>query len=258
MADIANITPLKAFTDNYIWVWQHDSAAIVVDPGEATVVQAFLRQHDLTLHGIWITHHHHDHTGGIAALRHEWPNCPVYGPASVPEVSHPVMEGSQLQAPGGLSCSVYETPGHTANHLSYHCGQHVFCGDTLFSAGCGRVFDSTASQLYTTLQRLAALQDDTLLYPAHEYTLSNLQFALAVEPGNPTIADKIHDVKICRAAALPTLPCRLEQERQYNPFLRSHHPEIRKNTIAYAPDTEPSETGIFTALREWKNHFRTS
>lgn len=258
MADIAKITPLKAFTDNYIWVWHDDSAAIVVDPGEAAVVQAFLQQYSLTLQGIWITHHHHDHTGGIATLLASWPDCPVYGPASISEVTHPAMEGSLLSTPEGTLCQVYETPGHTANHLSYHCGQHVFCGDTLFSAGCGRVFDSTTSQLYTTLQRLAALPDDTQFYPAHEYTQSNLQFALTVEPDNPAITAKISEVQTRRTADLPTLPCTLGDERKYNPFLRAHIPEIRKNTLAYSPSTTPSDLGIFSALREWKNHFRTN
>lgn len=258
MADIAKITPLKAFTDNYIWVWHDDSAAIVVDPGEAAVVQAFLQQYRLTLQGIWITHHHHDHTGGIAALLANWPDCPVYGPASVADVTHPVMEGSLLPAPGGTVCQVYETPGHTANHLSYHCGQHVFCGDTLFSAGCGRVFDSTASQLYATLQRLAALPDDTLFYPAHEYTQSNLQFALAVEPDNPAIAAKIHEVETRRAADQPTLPCRLDEERQYNPFLRTHIAEVHQSAIRHAPEIKAENADIFAALREWKNHFKAN
>lgn len=230
----------------------------MIDPGEATVVRAFLRQQGLALHGIWITHHHHDHTGGVPALLADWPDCPVYGPASAPEVTHPVMAGSLLSAPGGITCHVYETPGHTANHLSYHGDQHVFCGDTLFSAGCGRIFDSTASQLYTTLQRLAALPDDTLFYPAHEYTLGNLQFALAVEPGNHAITAKIRDAQSQRAADLPTLPCQLGEERQYNPFLRTHLPEIRQNILAYAPETKPSDTDIFSALRQWKNHFPAS
>lgn len=255
MADIVRITPLKAFTDNYIWVLHDDRHAIVVDPGDAAPVADFLAAQQLSLQAIWITHHHHDHIGGLATLAAGWPACPVYGPPGVTGVTMPVMEGCTLEALG-TTCQVYEVPGHTANHLAFHCGQHLFCGDTLFAAGCGRVFDGSLETLYASLQRLAALADDTLFYPAHEYTLSNLQFALALEPDNPSLQQRWQREFHQREQDLPTLPCSLSNERQHNPFLRTASAEIQHAATRYAPDCTDDPFQVFVALREWKNNFR--
>ncbi|MDC7714963.1 hydroxyacylglutathione hydrolase [Vogesella sp. LYT5W] len=257
MADIVRITPLKAFSDNYIWVLHDDRAAIVVDPGDAAPVQQFLAQAQLALQAIWITHHHHDHIGGLPALHAQWPDCPVYGPAGVSGVSVPVMEGSQLPALG-LACQVYEVPGHTANHLAFHCGQHLFCGDTLFAAGCGRVFDGSIESLHASLQRLAALPPQTLCYPAHEYTLANLQFALALEPDNPALQQRWQRDSARREQDLPTLPCLLADELQHNPFLRCGEAGIRRAAHHHQPDGGNDVLGVFATLRQWKNDFRVS
>lgn len=253
MSDIAAITPLKAFADNYIWVLHDDRHAVVVDPGQSEVVLAFLAEKQLTLSAIWLTHGHHDHVGGIAALRESAPTCPVYGPASLAEVTEPVMEGSELASPLG-PCRVYETPGHTANHLVYHCGQHLFCGDTLFAAGCGRLFDGTAAQLMHSLQRLAALPPDTLIYPAHEYTLSNLRFAAAVEPDNAMIRQRQQDCETLRAADRPTVPSLLSLELLSNPFLRHQLAAVSQQVQRHTGCTDDA-LGVFSALREWKNRF---
>ncbi len=257
MADIVRITPLKAFSDNYIWVLHDDRAAIVVDPGDAAPVLQFLAQAHLALQAIWITHHHHDHIGGLPALRAQWPDCPVYGPAGVSGVSEPVMEGSRLAALG-LDCQVYEVPGHTANHLAFHCGQHLFCGDTLFAAGCGRVFDGSIESLFASLQRLAALPPQTLCYPAHEYTLANLQFALTLEPDNPALQQRWQRDRTRREHGLPTLPCLLADELRHNPFLRCGEPGIRRAARQHQPDSGDNAPSVFATLRQWKNDFRVS
>lgn len=255
MADIVRVTPVKAFSDNYIWVLHDHRHAIAVDPGDAAPLQAFLAAQQLTLQAVWITHHHHDHIGGLPALRSAWPQCPVYGPTGVAGVTDTVAEGDLLAAPGG-SARVYATPGHTANHLVYHCGQHLFCGDTLFAAGCGRVFDGTLATLHASLQRLATLPDDTCCYPAHEYTLGNLQFALALEPDNARLLQRWQRDSALRAQDLPTLPCRLGEEKRDNPFLRSDEEAMRRAAQHHAPDSGGDGASVFATLRLWKNDFR--
>ena len=173
--------PIPAFNDNYIWLAATDNGAMCVDPGDAAPVLAWLAEHNLPLQQIWLTHHHHDHIGGVAALKAAYPEVQVYGAADeITEVTDPVGEGSQV-AFGGYTADVWAVPGHTSGHLAYLWqlpqGLQVFCGDTLFSAGCGRVFTGTAAQLFASLSRLASLPSDTLFYPAHEYTASNLRFA---------------------------------------------------------------------------------
>ncbi|SCK20480.1 hydroxyacylglutathione hydrolase [Vogesella sp. LIG4] len=257
MADIIRLTPVSAFADNYIWVLHDTTHAIAVDPGDATPLLTFLATQGLQLDAIWITHHHADHIGGLPALAARWPQLDIYGPAGVEHVTQPVMAGSEISA-FGQQARVLEVPGHTANHLAFLWQQHLFCGDTLFGAGCGRVFDGTMAQLHASLQQLAALPDDTLCYPAHEYTLSNLQFALAVEPGNAALQARWQQDQASRAVMRPTLPSSIGQEKATNPFLRTASPEVASAATRQAGHALAGSEAIFATLREWKNHFRAA
>lgn len=247
-----NITPLAAFNDNYIWLIDNGRDAVCIDPGDAAPVLDFLQRQHLDLRQIWITHHHGDHTAGIAALRRAFPDCAVYGGRDIEGRTHEASDGSEIAFADGTAL-VRHTPGHTANHLSYVWRQggktHVFCGDTLFSAGCGRVFTGTAAQLYRSLQAFAALPDDTLFYPAHEYTAANLRFAAAVEPDNADIARALN-----AAADTPTLPVTLAHEKRINPFLRTAEAAVRQAAVKQGA-ADDGGVAVFTALREWKNRF---
>lgn len=219
-----NIVHVDSFTDNYIWILidSNKQCAIVVDPGEARPVIEYLQANNLTLAAILITHHHYDHTNGAKALKKIY-NCPVYGPknSSFTELSDLVQEGSEiifdwLSSP----IQVIEIPGHTLDHIAYVMPGIIFCGDTLFSAGCGKNFEGTVSQMYNSLQKIAALPDDTKIYCGHEYTVKNLQFARAVEPNNPNITKALKKANKLRHSNLPTLPSTLADEKTFNPFLR--------------------------------------
>ena len=254
MADLFRLSAVSAFSDNYIWVLHDPSRAIAVDPGDAAPLLAFLDARQLTLDAVWITHHHADHIGGLPQLASRFSGLPVYGPAGVNGVSRPVSDGDTLTA-FGSTVQVLAVPGHTANHLAYLAGQHLFCGDTLFGAGCGRVFDGSLSQLFHSLQRLAALPPDTLCYPAHEYTLSNLAFAAAVEPGNGAIHARRASDSARREQGLPTVPTTLATELDSNPFLRTAVPEIGRSASRHAGQNLTAGEDIFATLRSWKNQF---
>lgn len=251
------IVPLPAFTDNYIWCLVRDDQALVVDPGDATVVEAFLQEQRLTLTAILVTHHHPDHTAGLPTLLANR-NLPVYGPdEGIALVNHVLADGEQLDlAPFGRF-EVMLIPGHTQGHIGFYlpAEELLFCGDTLFSAGCGRLLGGSIEQLHASLQRLAGLPDSTQVCCTHEYTLSNLRFAAAVEPGNPAIAERTAEVQALRARGEPSLPVSLGRERRYNPFLRSH-----EATVIAAASThtgQPLTPGLpaLRALRAWKDHF---
>jgi hydroxyacylglutathione hydrolase len=261
MFDIAAIPALR---DNYIWAIHDSRHAAVVDPGEAAPVLAFLEARGLRLNAVLCTHRHADHTGGIAEL-HEVYNVPVYGrrhPGN-PHITHDLREGDRLEldAAGiaaGIAFDILEIPGHLDDHLAYLATDAtpgiLFCGDTLFGAGCGRNFEGTLAQLHHSLQRLAALPDDTRVYCAHEYTEANLRFALACEPHNPDIRRRVELVAQQRAANLPTIPSSIALENATNPFLRCTQPELIR-TLQRRGLTDTSELGVFTALREWRNRF---
>jgi hydroxyacylglutathione hydrolase len=252
--------PLPAFADNYIWILHNGSEALVVDPGDAQPVIEALARNSLTLHSILVTHHHHDHTGGVAQLR-EATGAMVYGPAfeTIPEPVTRVSEGDTVLGPSGITFRVVEVPGHTAGHIAYYAeplgeAPLLFCGDTLFSAGCGRLFEGTPAQMLDSLGKLAALPGNTRVCCTHEYTLNNLRFALAVEPGNQSLQEYDNRCRSLRAQGLPTLPSTMELELRINPFLRSHLTSVSDRVKAQDPEGV-SERGVFAALREWKNNF---
>lgn len=261
-----DITAIPALRDNYIWAIHDGRHAAVVDPGEAAPVLAFLETHGLQLNAILCTHRHADHIGGIARLREVY-NVPVYGrrhPGN-PLISHDLREGDRLgldafDSGAAIAFDILETPGHLDDHLAYLAADVspsiLFCGDVLFGAGCGRNFEGTPAQLLHSLQRLAQLPGDTRVYCAHEYTAANLRFALACEPHNPDVQRRIAEVERLRTANLPTVPSSIALEKATNPFLRCAQPELIQ-TLQRRGLTDTTELGVFTVLREWRNHFCT-
>ena len=254
-------TPIPAFTDNYIWALHDGQRAAVVDPGESQGVFDWLAAQSVTLDTILITHHHADHTGGVAALR-EATGARVIGPLreKMPEPLERVNEGATVRVLGH-DFQVIAVPGHTAGHIAYFCpdldGEPLlFCGDTLFSAGCGRLFEGTPAEMHASLARLTALPDATRVCCTHEYTLSNLRFALAVEPGNAALNAYHQRCTQLRSQGLPTLPSQMALEKAINPFLRASEPEVIQAARAHAPQTpHPDAQAVFATLREWKNNF---
>lgn len=251
-----NITAIPALQDNYIWAIHNSHHAAVVDPGEAEPVLAFLKTHGLQLDAILCTHRHGDHTGGIANLREVY-NVPVYGRwhAGNPLIDHKLHEGDKVGLDAlGVTFDVLEIPGHVNDHLAYVAPDLLFCGDTLFGAGCGGSFEGTVAQLHKSLQRLAQLPDSTLVYSGHEYTAANLRFALACEPNNSDIQQRDKATMRLRDAKQPTVPSTMALEKATNPFLRCTQPELIQ-TLQQRGLTDTSELGVFTALREWRNQF---
>lgn len=251
-----NITAIPALQDNYIWAIHNDQHAAVVDPGDAAPVQAFLNAHGLQLDAILCTHRHGDHTAGIAKLREVY-NVPVYGrrhPGN-PLVSHHLDESSQVKLDAlGISFDILEIPGHVDDHIAYFAPDILFCGDTLFGAGCGGSFEGTLAQLHHSLQRLAQLPDTTRVYCGHEYTDANLRFALACEPNNPNLQQRDNATWQLLAAKQPTLPSTIALEKATNPFLRCTQPELIR-TLQQRGLTNTGELSVFTALREWRSDF---
>ncbi|MFZ5568234.1 MAG: hydroxyacylglutathione hydrolase [Pseudomonadota bacterium] len=253
------LLPLPAFDDNYIWMLHDGHQALVVDPGDAQPVLQALQARHLQLQAILVTHHHADHVGGVAELRAAT-GATVHGPAGedMPEPLQRYSEGDVLDLLG-LRFEVLDVPGHTAGHIAWYCPDAdgtpvLFCGDTLFSGGCGRLFEGTPAQMLASLDKLAALPGNTRVCCAHEYTLSNLRFARAVEPGNTALQQYMQHCESLRARQQPTLPSTLAVERDINPFLRTREPAVLQavQTRTQARD----EAGIFAALRLWKNDFR--
>lgn len=258
------LIPIPAFADNYLWLLVQQDRAVVVDPGDAAPVEAALSARGLTLEAILITHHHPDHIGGLGALlQHR--AVPVYGPRKEEQtirlLTHPLVEGDHVTVLG-RRFEVMEVPGHTLGHIAYFTpasdlqGPLLLCGDTLFSGGCGRLFEGTPQQMHTSLSRLAALPGATQVYCTHEYTTSNLLFARTVEPDNAELSDYWDRVRSLRAADTPTVPSSVEQEMRINPFLRTAHPAVREAAAAHAGRSLQDEAAVFAELRRWKDNFR--
>ena len=250
------ITAIPALQDNYIWAIHNSRHAAVVDPGEAAPALEFLNTHGLQLTAILCTHRHADHIGGIAGLREVY-NVPVYGRRhpNNPHITHDLREGDLLELdPFVIAFTIIEIPGHLNDHIAYLAPETLFCGDVLFGGGCGRNFEGTKAQLHHSLQRLAQLPDNTRVYCAHEYTAANLRFALACEPGNPALQQRVATTQQLRAANLPTLPSTIALEKATNPFLRCTQPEIIR-LLQQRGLADTTELSVFTALREWKNRF---
>jgi hydroxyacylglutathione hydrolase len=251
------IVPLPAFQDNYIWTLRNGGNAAVVDPGEARPVQDYLAKEGLALVAILATHHHPDHVGGIAELvaQHK---VPVFGPKGepIPALTHPVGQGDSAVIPGlDASFTVLDIPGHTRAHVAYYGLGSLFCGDTLFACGCGRVFEGTAAQMLDSLSKLAALPDETRVYCGHEYTLANIRFARAVDPGNAELAAREQRAQRLRDAGRPTLPSTLGEERATNPFLRCAEPAVVESANKYLGARIADPARVFAAIRDWKNKF---
>ena len=230
---------------------------MIVDPGDAQPVLDYLARDKLQLVAILATHHHPDHVGGVAELR-TGRDIPVYGPKNEPisTLTHPVAGGDRVAIPElGVEFEVLDIPGHTRAHIAYYGSKMVFCGDTLFACGCGRVFEGTPPQLHASLQKLVALPDATQVYCGHEYTLANIRFARAVEPGNAALAERERADAKTREKNRPTVPTTIGREKATNPFLRCTQPEVAQSAGRYSGADITDPVDVFTAIREWKNNF---
>lgn len=255
------IDAIPAFEDNYIWCISNpdNNCAFVVDPGDAKPVIDYLKANALTLSGILITHHHPDHTGGISTLKQAY-DCEVFGPESskITGIDKPLSESDTIECLGH-SCHVFEIPGHTLDHIAYFFDRdndtpRLFCGDTLFAGGCGRIFEGTPAQMLSSLKKLAILPLETEVYCAHEYTQVNLHFALTVEPDNSALQQRCQDIDKLRSNGTSTLPSSLALELSTNPFLRCQHSDLLATAKRYNPNAE-TELDVFTAIRTLKNNF---
>ena len=253
-------TPVRAFSDNYIWLVhgaRQRTGVAAVDPGDARPVVAALEQQHWRLSAILVTHHHPDHVGGVSELVGRF-HVPVYGPAgeTIPERTVSVAGGMQVHLEDlGLDFQVFDIPGHTRGHIAYHGHGALFCGDTLFSAGCGRLFEGTPAQMQRSLDTLRALPLDTRVYCGHEYTLNNLRFALAVEPDNGATREYLETAKDLRSKGRPTLPSNMALEIAVNPFLRWDEPTVQKSAERKAGRSLDNPVEVFATIRQWKDGF---
>ncbi len=250
-------TPIAIYQDNYVWVLKSAAEHWIVDPGDAAPVLDYFDKLGVDPCGILITHKHWDHVTGLKSLLKRY-DLPVYGPGDtgLAEISRVVVEGDSI-AVGAVKAQVWETPGHTRDHVSFYFPEvdALFCGDTLFAGGCGRVFDGSVEQLYHSLQRIAALPASTRIYCTHEYTVANLKFALEVEPDNKALIEQMEQMRALRRQSLPTLPSRLDVELRVNPFLRVREPGVQRSVLKRHLCEPNNPCGIFAALRQWKNHY---
>jgi len=254
------IHPIPSLQDNYIWalIELEQRQVCLVDPGDANPAIKFLDEQQLNLQAIILTHHHWDHTQGVGLLKDKY-QVPVYGPANpqIPEVTQALSDQEEVPSEAcSLRLRVFAIPGHTLDHLAYYAPRTLFCGDTLFAAGCGRLFEGSALQMYNSLQKMAALPEDTQVYCAHEYTLNNLRFAQTVEPANSAITERIERVKALREKNLPSLPSTLGEEKQTNPFLRCDWPQVKAGAESFAGQALTTPIEVFSWVRKWKDSFK--
>lgn len=250
------IYPISTLDDNYVWVLVEQNHVAVVCPGEAQPVLDFIADKQLTLDAILVTHNHWDHVDGIEGIKAQWPDADVYGPANefVPHKTVDLKDGDQVSLFNGLvTLNVWDIPGHTAGHIAFLGEGYVFCGDTIFSAGCGRIFNGTIEQLYESIKRLRELPDYTLIYCAHEYTIDNLGFAEWTEPNNQAVTQYLSEVESKRRQNLPSVPSSMAVEKAINPFLRFDVPEVIASVQKNWRDNVSSEAAVFAALRQWKD-----
>jgi hydroxyacylglutathione hydrolase len=256
------VHPVPAFSDNYIWLIECPAAPgriVAVDPGDAVPVIAALKSHGASLAAILLTHHHHDHIGGVGELKRHWPAALVIGPddARIEQRNRTARDGERCEMPDlGLGFEILGVPGHTLSHIAFWGHGALFCGDTLFSAGCGRMFEGTPGQMTASLKKLAALPPPTAVYCGHEYTAANLKFALTVEPGNAAAREYHEHVLRLRAAGDPSLPSTVGVEIQVNPFLRCDVPSVREAAAQRAGQPLRDSTEVFAVVRAWKDQFR--
>ena len=251
------IVPLRALTDNYVWTIRDAKCAAVVDPGDARPVIEYLEREKLELVAILNTHHHNDHVGGNRGLLARW-KVPVFGPHDerIAEVTQRLKDGERCTLPHfGIEFGVLEIPAHTRSHIAFHGGGMVFSGDTLFAVGCGRLFEGTPKQMHESLSRLMQLPDDTRVYCGHEYTVSNIRFARAVEPDNAALRELEVKAKQLRDRDLPTLPSTIAQEKATNPFVRVREPAVVAAASKHAGRPLPDPVSVLGEIREWKNSF---
>ncbi len=252
------VTPIKAFNDNYIWCIRANNNCVVVDPGDPDVVLEYCKTHQLTLTAILVTHHHWDHTNGLEKLNQHYPHIPIYGPKndSIEYLTSQVGNHDTIELNDiNLSLKIMTVPGHTLDHIAYVGDIGLFCGDTLFSAGCGRLFEGTAKQMYQSLMTLAELPAETLVYCTHEYTLANLQFASEVEPNNDKLKQYTRWAREQRELGKPTLPTTIGQQKQINPFIRTANEMVLSKAEMRAGSKLNQPEDVFAALRSWKDQF---
>ena len=249
------ITPIKALHDNYIWAIENKNNLVVIDPGEAKPVIEYITKHNLNLAAILITHHHYDHTDGIAEIL-AFKETKVWGPGneSIASITNPVGNDDIIEIPPlNLKFQVLAIPGHTLGHIAYYDATNIFCGDTLFTAGMGRIFEGTAEQMYNSMQIIKSLPAATNIYCGHEYTLANLKFAMLVEPQNLAIKKRYEEVKLLRKQDLPTVPATLSTELATNPFLRTDNNTVIESLVKNRKIIPQDKIAIFSELRAWKD-----
>lgn len=249
------VHPIKAYSDNYIWLIQptNDASVIVVDPGDDEPVRQWLNKNNATVDSYLITHHHWDHTDGLVPLLNDFP-APVFGPdnSKISAISEPLTEGSTFSRLG-LAFSVLETPGHTLDHISFYCDGHLFCGDTLFSGGCGRMFEGNPEMYVASLKKIRQLPGATRVFCAHEYTQANLTFAVLVEPDNAMLNSYLEKIKLMRQQNEVTLPSSLQLELAINPFLRFDQPAVKSAAEQHANESLRNDANVFGCIRQWKD-----